>query len=875
MEVPKIDVQPRRLSQLLNDMERGKLQVPRFQRDFVWPLTKTRALLDSMYKEFPIGSFFLWHAPQGSPPLSRPLGDLGIPAPKPGSETTYILDGQQRLASLYAVINGVKLRSRDYGRVCIDLKTATKYDQTKDEGFDESIFVYRRADNQRYVAVRDLVGQNHLTIYNAISQEWQYAFNKANNLFTANYPLSVVQIHEQKLGNAIEIFQRINQAGKRLSRYDLVCANVWTEGFDFRKRVAHLNQVFAQDGFGALHETVYTQAFSLILKDRCTTVAELSLQTDEILQSWDHVVRALRLAVDFAANNLGVKRSDYLPYRGILVVLAYYFYHAPSSALSARERKALWNWFWRVTLSERYGSTSPSRMAEDAQKLRALMDGKDVSFDYPSKVTPDAVGRTKMTSTSSALRNAFICMLALKQPKNLKDGSPVNLADDFFSNLKKAERHHIFPVGYLKGRGFENLVHRLPNFCFIPSDLNREIGSRKPAEYLTRYQRDNPQFAAAANSHLLPVTPGAAVWNNDFEQFCSERAQLIAGELNRFIDSKPDEFVEKVAAEPAGLDIGPRVDLLEIRLRDFIDHRLTAVVGLHYWKRTMPGDVITTVKQLVAERLSRHPYEDPSQFALGRRRLDFCDVSHYEKIILKNWAQFGEFFQRKDEFQRHMAAYRTLRNCVQHNRQPSDIEQQLGDAAMMWLERILDQYEQEALAPIEEDEEELTAIVMSGPSPEARQVGTQKKEPTEQHILHREFWAQLLERAKERTSLYAGHSPSADSWLNAGAGKRGLAYRCVIRMGDAQVELRIRLSSFTESKRIFDLLHANKDRIERTFGDRLEWLRRDDFRNSHIRYVISFGGLRDRDRWPGIQDRMIDAMVRLERALKPEIQLLK
>ena len=94
-------------------------------------------------------------------------------------------------------------------------------------------------------------------------------------------------------------------------------------------------------------------------------------------------------------------------------------------------------------------------------------------------------------------------------------------------------------------------------------------------------------------------------------------------------------------------------------------------------------------------------------------------------------------------------------------------------------------------------------------------------------------------------------------------------------MDDAQVELRIRLSSFAESKRIFDSLYANKDTIERAFGDRLEWLRIEDVRNSRIRYVIPGGGLRDRDHWPEIQDRMIDAMVRLERALKSEIQRLK
>jgi len=712
MQRPKIDVQQRKLSELLYEMQEGKLQVPRFQRRFVWSLTKTRKLLDSMYKEFPVGTFFLWRAPAGSPSLSRPLVELGIPAPKDRAEVSYILDGQQRLASLFVTIHGLTLGRRNYGRVSIDLETATCYDQNQEEGFEDDIFVYRSGDNRRYIAVHDLVGKNHLNIYDDIPKQWKPAFNKAHNIFRETYPFSVVWIQEQELSDAIEIFQRINQAGQRLSRYDLICANVWTEDFDFRKRVANLNRKFDQDGFGKLHETIFTQIFALALKDRCTTEAELSLQTDEIVEAWDRVARALQLAADFAANNLGVKRSDYLPYRGILVVLAYYFYHAPSSALSAREREVLWNWFWRVTLSERYSSTSPSRMAEDAQKLRPLIDEEEVSFDFLSKVTRDAVIRTKMSSASSALRNAFICMLALKQPKNLKDGSPVNLTDDFFSDLKRAERHHIFPVGYLKSQGWPaSSVRLIPNFCFIPSDLNREIGSRAPTEYLAQYQKDNPQFSVTAESHLLPVDPGAAVWNNDFERFLSERAQRIADELNRLIDSKPDGFVsiEAAALKSAYADA---VDVLEIRLRDFVDHRLTAVVGPYYWKRTMPGDVITAVKQLIAEQLSRHPYEDQSQFASGRRRLDFCDVSHYEKIILKNWAQFEEFFQRKDEFQRHMAAYRTLRNCVQHNREPTDIEQQLGKAAMTWLERVLDQYEQETQAITEESDEELGTVAV-------------------------------------------------------------------------------------------------------------------------------------------------------------------
>lgn len=705
MELPKIDVQQRKLPQILNDMESGKLQVPRFQRKFVWPLIKTRALLDSMYKEFPIGTFFLWRAPANSPRLSRPLNELGIPAPQEGAEVSYILDGQQRLTSLYVALKGLKLGSQDYGRISIDLDTATRYDQNQEEGFEEDIFVYRSGDNRRYVAVCDLIGPNHLDIFEVVPKVWKRAFNKAHNIFRETYPFSVVWIQEQELSDAIEIFQRINQAGKRLSRYDLICANVWTEDFNFRKRVDSFNRDLDRQGFGKLHKTVFTQTFALILKDRCATAAELSLQTDEIVEGWDRVIRSVQLALNFAENNLGVKRAEYFPYRGIVPVLAYYFYYAPHSAISAREREVLWEWFWCVTLSERYSSTSPSRMAEDALKLRGLFEGKEVKFSYAPAVTPEAVMRNRMTQTTSALRNAVVCMLALQRPLNLKDGSPINLSDDFFSDLKKAERHRVFSVEFLKTERIStSLLFRVPNFSFIPADLNQEIGSRPPADYLADYREMNPHFDVAAASHLLPVGPEAAIWRNDFEIFLRERAQLISHQLVQLIESKPSDFTEAGKVE---LDVSPlnaRIDLLEVRLRDFIDYRLTAVVGSHYWKPTMPRKVIDYTEMRIKQHLKSHPYEDWSDYPPGRARLNFCMTAHYEQIFRKNWKQFAESFGGEHELERHMSAFNALRNALKHNREPSDIETENGRAAMKWLERILDKYDQEHY--VEEDENE-------------------------------------------------------------------------------------------------------------------------------------------------------------------------
>ena len=165
--------------------------------------------------------------------------------------------------------------------------------------------------------------------------------------------------------------------------------------------------------------------------------------------------------------------------------------------------------------------------------------------------------------------------------------------------------------------------------------------------------------------------------------------------------------------------------------------------------------------------------------------------------------------------------------------------------------------------------------VVAGPSPEAKQIGGQKKELAQRHVLRLEFWGQLLDRAKERTSLHARISPGKEHWISAGAGKSGLGFNYVIRMSDAQVELYIDQGEAEANKRIFDRLFASKEQVEAVFGEPLEWQRLDDRRACRIRHILTQGGLADRDRWPEIQEAMIDAMVRLEKALKPQVKRLR
>ena len=165
-------------------------------------------------------------------------------------------------------------------------------------------------------------------------------------------------------------------------------------------------------------------------------------------------------------------------------------------------------------------------------------------------------------------------------------------------------------------------------------------------------------------------------------------------------------------------------------------------------------------------------------------------------------------------------------------------------------------------------------VVVAGPSEEGKATGRAREEMAERYKLRLEFWDQLLAKAKSKSKLHAGVSPTKDNWLGAGAGKTGFSWVYVITMDWAAAELYINRGPDTtaENKRIFDELYAKKEAIERNFGGQLIWDRLDDRRACRIRAKIDLGGLKNQDKWPQIQEAMVDVMVRLSSALQHEIK---
>jgi hypothetical protein len=163
--------------------------------------------------------------------------------------------------------------------------------------------------------------------------------------------------------------------------------------------------------------------------------------------------------------------------------------------------------------------------------------------------------------------------------------------------------------------------------------------------------------------------------------------------------------------------------------------------------------------------------------------------------------------------------------------------------------------------------------VLAKPDKQIKEIGEVKKEWAERHFKRLEFWKSLLERSQDKTPLFANISPGKEHWIATGAGKAGVVFSYAILMDSGTAELYIDHDHDTGrgNKVIFDALLKEKAAIEQEVGGQLEWERLDDKRASRIRRRFTNGGLSTTDSWPALQDNMIDAMVRLNKALRPRV----
>ncbi len=691
---------------LMNDIENGRVRLPPFQREFVWSLGKVIDLMDSIYKGFPIGSFFYWKAARKYVTLFRDIKSLCLPSPAAEQELFFILDGQQRLTSIWVTFKGSVIDGASYAHICLDLDSAAKYEEGDPEARRQiKVFKETEPDNITFISLHDILSENVAT-YDAIRDplppEKKQTLSKARDRFR-NYPFSVVKVFNLELEDAVEVFQRINQGGKRLTRFELVAANCWSESFDLAKEVKEFNErVKQRTDFGWVEPIAVVQSMSLVKFGQCKTEHELKLNSKTVEELWPRISKAIGDAIDWMRDNYGVIRGDMVPYGVMLPVLACYFAEHGTN-VPIEHKQWIDQWFWRSAFSERYAQSQTTQMATDAKAIRELIDGKLELPNYPLTLTKDDIRKMKINRASGAARNAILCLLAHAKPKHFVTGADISLAKDHFSEFKDPNAHHIFPKNFIKKalKRYVEEVHLLPNFCFLPADLNNKIKDRPPSDYFVEFRggdTNNPNFAAALRSHLIPSGADSPIWNDDYDSFLQQRAELIwAAILTAVGDGDIYDSGAAVPRDQARL----AVDEIEVKLRRVLHDVLRSHLGEDYWKSAVPGDLQAKIKERISDRKRSKivaRIEDPLI------RLQYADIMDLHKIVDKNWDLFKERFESREALKSHFLALKNYRNPLGHVRDVDVVEQKQGEAAIIWFRRAVSMPVDSNIAPDVEQE---------------------------------------------------------------------------------------------------------------------------------------------------------------------------
>lgn len=688
----RIAVKPDTLPNLMASVANGEYRIPQFQRTFVWKRSKVIDLFDSIYKEFPIGSFFVWKAGQEHNDLFRHTVGLDLPPVGEHDNVSFILDGQQRITSLYVVLNGMTVRQNDklvdYSLYCLDLR-------------DEK-FTRRKPDNKRYVALCSLWGPDAMALTQEIPPEYRAAYIRCWQTLQT-YPISIVEVSDKDLPEVCRIFRRINQSGQRLDRFDLVSAMTFSPEFDLRERLdKDLQDRLKRKNFGAISPTIVTQLLALIEKGQCTERNEYALTSKQIRRHWKAAVDAVLLAADTLRKNMGVANYSYLPYDAQLTLLSYYFAKRPDHAPPAAHMDWLRDWFWRSAFGQRYSAGGATRVGQDARLVADLAGGGEPEFKLAVPLDVADLVRTRMTWTASAVRNAYLCLLSNLGPLHLGNNSPLDLVNGGISDFTSGEKHHIFPRSLLSKAGAKDAdIHVLPNFCFLPMELNRRISNSAPSEYIPRVQAENPDFEKAARSHLLPVNTGDWIAEDDYEAFLEARAEMILDEVARLCGG---------LATPREDERQETIRKLEERLRDLIAQTLGDSFGSKYWKSHVPEAVRSAIEMRISQAIEREPELQAADFTDPRRRMDYCNVMEYLTIIENgsNWPEFEPLFRNKAKLQHHFGALNQYRNAVMHNRPMEKLTESEGKTGLVWFAAVLPEDEPESQTDLEGDTEDET-----------------------------------------------------------------------------------------------------------------------------------------------------------------------
>jgi hypothetical protein len=558
---PKPD--SKKYTDLISEIQKGQIKIPKFQRNFVWSLDKTAKLLDSILKGYPIGTFILWETNERLNDIKN-IGNLELPAIPDGVKVQYILDGQQRITSLYAAFLGAQIQKEgekkitNYGDIFVDLEGDI-------ENNDDQIVLHEKPENI-HASLHKILNSKYGEIKKEYSDEYIDKIQEYKETFSS-YDFSTIVLRKEDIASAIEVFTRVNTGGQTLTLFEIMSTKTYDEeqDFDMEAKFQKLIEELAERKYNSISSSVILSILSLVLSKNkeCKRKTILQLEKQKIIDTWDDVISALKESIDYFRSVYRIPVSAILPYDSLLVPFAYFFYYQKEKPKGA-QIKFLEEFFWRISLSFRYSSSTESKLAQDIKRIDEILKGYRPNYDEIKVYlnSPKDLIETGF-STGSSYCKAILCLLAYHEPKDFQDNGRVILDDSWLKVANSRNYHHFFPKAYLKKNNVGN-ENSLVNISLVSANLNkRKIKANAPSIYIQDFLDENDELPTTLKSHLINDLDDFGIKSDDYLVFLEKRANIMFKELKDRIDLKHRK--DKNENEIREMILGGENEKLEIK----------------------------------------------------------------------------------------------------------------------------------------------------------------------------------------------------------------------------------------------------------------------------------------------------------------------
>jgi len=534
-----------KVDNLLNDIKNGELVLPEFQRGFVWKEKDVKTYITSLYKGYPTGSLLIWKTLK--PPRLR-----GKQETTENIYTRVLLDGQQRLTTLYFFIKGELPPYYEKSGHSYDIfKKFNLYFNVETEEFryyQPSIM----KGNQEWISLIEFFKTGSAANFIQMSEYKDYYFKYLNQLTRLerikNYEY---YIDEEKLSTissikeVVKIFNLVNKAGRTLQEEDLALAHAcafWPEIKDlFRQEIKFLSDKGFDFDFNFL-----------ILCLSCVATGHAKFENlyktseDKIKNSWERTRLSLEYLINILRDRAYIDstRSYELKSEALLVPLIYYLANNNNEFKNDIELKKALYWLYEAMIWGRYtkrGKSSP--LEQDIVSLT-----KENSIDClinnlkrevkSLEVTPKDLEGAPITSS---FWNMMFIVAKSKGAIDWFNGNKLHF--DLLGKQYSLHNHHIFPKDLLEKNGYDGKIrNEIANRAFLTAKANLKVSNSKPEIYLLEVKKNYPQ---ALDQQF--VTDNKELYKlENYKEFLKNRQQRIAEEINSFLNKLVEKDVKEL-----------------------------------------------------------------------------------------------------------------------------------------------------------------------------------------------------------------------------------------------------------------------------------------------------------------------------------------